>query len=553
MEVVEKNGLLQFISFSLDKLNILIIESADYLPNLRKLMPNAEIYSIVNNECISKKKEYENLNIHWYFIDYISEKIPFKKRFFDYIIADYCLEKANNTQELVSDMSYYLKATGCFLSSFTNAVHWEIIQRMMEGSFPSMTRRLFTKKDYYKLLKSSFFDDIKFSPIYNYNDKGNYNLIKAGFADELELNVSVWLVKSYRFNYNIRALKTVFSEEVRTLLGNYIHRIEYGISPCENAERLMELCKKRHILKSYLIDYILVSVLDKRNFLFNIGKSLNKISDKSLAKEWLHLITEKIDNVNVEEVIDCVLKNDETNNIDNDAVRRVKDCKNYPKMNSPEKTIAFISCVSDESWYTEAKIYLDNLIVPNGFSVEFIVIRDAESMCEGYNRAMKQTKAKYKVYFHQDCYVINENMLLEMLNIFKDEKVGIIGTIGAKRLPENVVWWNDSELYGRIIHMYENEIQVDSIVDIPQNEYEEVAVVDGLFMATQYDLTWREDLFTGWHFYDVSQCTEFLLKNYKVVVPRQNRHWCIHCASLKPIDKSYEKFKKIFIKEYMIK
>ena len=28
-----------------------------------------------------------------------------------------------------------------------------------------------------------------------------------------------------------------------------------------------------------------------------IGKSLNKISDKSLAKEWLHLITEKIDNV----------------------------------------------------------------------------------------------------------------------------------------------------------------------------------------------------------------------------------------------------------------
>ncbi len=43
-----------------------------------------------------------------------------------------------------------------------------------------------------------------------------------------------------------------------------------------------------------------------------------------------------------------------------------------------------------------------------------------------------------------------------------------------------------------------------------KNDYEQVRVIDGLIMVTQYDLPWREDLFLGWHFYDVSQCLEFL-------------------------------------------
>ena len=37
-----------------------------------------------------------------------------------------------------------------------------------------------------------------------------------------------------------------------------------------------------------------------------------------------------------------------------------------------------------------------------------------------------------------------------------------------------------------------------------------VAAADGLLLATQYDIDWREDLFENWHFYDISQCMEFL-------------------------------------------
>ena len=56
----------------------------------------------------------------------------------------------------------------------------------------------------------------------------------------------------------------------------------------------------------------------------------------------------------------------------------------------------------------------------------------------------------------------------------------------------------------------------------------EVEAIDGLLMATQYDIPWREDLFDKWDFYDVSQSLEFIRHGYKVVVPYMEKPWCIH-------------------------
>ena len=59
-------------------------------------------------------------------------------------------------------------------------------------------------------------------------------------------------------------------------------------------------------------------------------------------------------------------------------------------------------------------------------------------------------------------------------------------------------------------------------------EHIQVEAVDGLLMVTQYDLKWREDIFTGWDFYDASQSQEFLQNGYKVVVPYMETAWCVH-------------------------
>jgi len=76
-----------------------------------------------------------------------------------------------------------------------------------------------------------------------------------------------------------------------------------------------------------------------------------------------------------------------------------------------------------------------------------------------------------------------------------------------------------------------------------------------VLIATQYNLPWREDLFDGWHFYDASQCCEFLRKGYKIHVPIQRdndgnaKPWCLHdTMGASTVD--YKKFQSIFLEEY---
>lgn len=213
--------------------------------------------------------------------------------------------------------------------------------------------------------------------------------------------------------------------------------------------------------------------------------------------------------------------------------------------------IAFITCVNDEEWYSEALLYMKHLRVPEGMTAEFIPIRGASSMTSGYNRGMSSTNAKYKVYLHQDTLVVNKNFIADVLKIFEHGDIGAIGVIGCRKLPASGVWWDGLRSFGRVLHACEPESVVDSECQEPEGPFIDVESVDGLIIATQYDMPWREDLFDGWHFYDTSQCKEMGRRGYRVVVPNQKKgFWCIHCPKEKPLAPEYKGYQKIFLREY---
>lgn len=150
---------------------------------------------------------------------------------------------------------------------------------------------------------------------------------------------------------------------------------------------------------------------------------------------------------------------------------------------------------------------------------------------------------------NQDVFLTKRDMIYDILRIFKDSSIGMIGLIGTQKLPDDGCMWHGKRV-GRI---YTNNIlSSKEFIASEDNEkpYMQVEAVDGLFMATQYDITWREDLFTGWDFYDVSQSQEFLKAGYKIVVPYMDKPWCIHDEGFLNLDR-YEEFRKIFLEEYM--
>lgn len=81
-------------------------------------------------------------------------------------------------------------------------------------------------------------------------------------------------------------------------------------------------------------------------------------------------------------------------------------------------------------------------------------------------------------------------------------------------------------------------------------DFLQVDALDGIFLATQYDIPWRTDLFRGWHFYDISQSQEFIKQGYQVVIANQVEPWLIHACGRKVMDDEYVKNMEIFQQNY---
>lgn len=215
-----------------------------------------------------------------------------------------------------------------------------------------------------------------------------------------------------------------------------------------------------------------------------------------------------------------------------------------------EKKISFITCVNDIQIYRQCLSYINNLEVPVGYEVECIKIENAESMAKGYNEAMKSSNAKYKVYLHQDVYIKNKDFIKNFLYVCKNNyKIGMLGVAGAKVLPTNGIWWESQQNYGKVYDSHTGEMELITFRDV-LGEYEEVQAIDGLIMITQYDVNWRDDIFDGWHLYDISQCMEFKNAGYKVAIPNQKDHWCVHDCGVVNVKHGYEEYRKNFLDEY---
>lgn len=214
-----------------------------------------------------------------------------------------------------------------------------------------------------------------------------------------------------------------------------------------------------------------------------------------------------------------------------------------------EKKFCFIICANHQQYLKECLLYLSLLQIPQGYEIECITITEAKSMTSGYEEGRTASDAKYKIYLHQDTLIIEPEFLSKILAIFQsDPEIGMIGMIGAPKLSKDAVMWHE-ERCGDFYRLEELlQAGVEGITQL-KNNFCQVEAVDGLLMATQYDLPWRQDILKEWDFYDVSQCLEFRRAGYRIVVPAQNPSWTIHACGV-PLFWNYEKNRQIIQKEY---
>lgn len=189
---------------------------------------------------------------------------------------------------------------------------------------------------------------------------------------------------------------------------------------------------------------------------------------------------------------------------------------------------------------------LKSLRVPKGFTTEILPVEGEKFAA--YNEAMKKSDAQYKIYLDEKVAVQDKDFLNGLLKIFKsDKKIGIVGVSGAIQLSTHGICLESAIRCGKVF-------LGDKKSPLKWTEFKEICkevdVVDGWFIATQYDLDWQQENFHGTSFGDSAQCVEFKRAGYKVVVANQHDAWIWYTANKWAIDNpSRQKFLDLYSKD----
>lgn len=216
-------------------------------------------------------------------------------------------------------------------------------------------------------------------------------------------------------------------------------------------------------------------------------------------------------------------------------------------------SFAFIICSNNPTVLNECIFYINNLTIPENYSVDILTVENASSITSAYNEAMHSSDAKYKIYLHQDVFILNRNFLYDILSIFEsDSKIGLIGMIGYEKISSDGIMWHASRCGNQyLLNPAIPYPPLDTYSYSPEKDsYTSVALIDGFLMVTAYDLPWDEKDITGWDFYDAYQSIHFLENGYQIAVPMQRHPWCLHDSGPFSNLIHYDKYRKCFKEKY---
>ena len=251
---------------------ILIVESGEYISEIRRRFPTAEIYFVTADE------DFVDARAKVFVLDYREERLPFERKFFDAIIG------VVNPQDIAAGFSTYLKETGVWLTSFRNIRHWKILEKLMRGRFGGIVSRFYTRLEFERLLYASFYKDVKFSPVVKKAPPELLEkLLACGFENLAgDLEVEIWQVRAARSVPELSLLKSLYTPEIRAELSRLLRRIEYGVDLAASVEKFWALYDAAGFFADYVAEFIVAVVIHRERFFENLRTHSARVETKKI-------------------------------------------------------------------------------------------------------------------------------------------------------------------------------------------------------------------------------------------------------------------------------
>ena len=259
-----RSELLSFLVPDAAPLRVLVVESLEYLPQLRKMFPKSELHALAA-ECDPADIP---TGVHWQELDYVTTPLPYERKYFDYIISDLALENVDNPQDIAAGFSLFLKDTGALLTSFRNIRHWSVLQNLMDGHYYSIVSRLYARAEFEKLLYASFYKSVLCQAQQRKAPPGMIDrLVTAGFENhEDDLEAEFYLIRADRSMPELSLIKSMYTSEQRRHIVRLLHRIEYDVVRVESTRSLWDKVTRLNIFPAYLAALIHETVVHTERF-----------------------------------------------------------------------------------------------------------------------------------------------------------------------------------------------------------------------------------------------------------------------------------------------
>lgn len=137
---------------------------------------------------------------------------------------------------------------------------------------------------------------------------------------------------------------------------------------------------------------------------------------------------------------------------------------------------------------------------------ELIVIEDARSLAEAYNRALDRCRHDVVVFSHDDVELLSPRPFDRVLEALA--RCDVVGLVGSRRVAgPAVLWAGHPHLHGAIAYPESAGGFVATAFSFERGLIEDVQALDGMFFAARTDVARRIGFdaatFDGFHFYDL--------------------------------------------------
>lgn len=199
-----------------------------------------------------------------------------------------------------------------------------------------------------------------------------------------------------------------------------------------------------------------------------------------------------------------------------------------------DKKIAILIGKSEDHFYHTCIESLQGLKCPEGYQIDVHVLLQEKSFSAQMNAAVAAISAKYKIYMDDRLYLISPDFVMDILDIFTDKSVGIIGFLGSQSLPAGGNLMSSEHQHGRVYLATQTGIKEYVKTGKEAAPLNDVSCILPALFAIQYDLAWNEK-YVGRYYAMMAQCRQYDEQGFRVVVPTLTNAWCSYQVDTIPL------------------